>query len=112
MGWKSTAFAAFLAFAAFVPATTDTARATQLNGWMMCWVPGESSGSHECVRLPSNWHIPGVTKRYCTEGYYRCSKAVETFMITRSTRRAAARYAPIRTLDYGSVVTIYTGVYR
>jgi hypothetical protein len=98
--------------AAIIPAATKPAQATQLNGWMMCWVPGESKGAHECVMLPSNWHIPGVRKLYCTEPYYRCTNATETFMITRSTRRAAARYAPIRTLDYGSVVTIYSGVYR
>ena len=111
MGWKTTIFAAFLAFAAFVSVSAQPAHATSIT-WLMCWVPSNDSGAHDCVKLPSNWRISGVSKNYCSSAASFCSDKEEVFRINRRNLRSVARYAPVSPRDYGVTVTIYTGVYR
>jgi hypothetical protein len=112
MGWKSASVAAVFSIATILASATQPAQATSIR-WLMCWVPGDASGTgaSDCVKLPSNWYIPGVRKAYC-DSYYRCGRSQVIFEINRRNLRSVARYAPVDRSDLGVVVSIYSGVYR
>jgi len=111
MGWKITTIAAFFAAAMIFSAGMQPAHATA-KGWLMCWVPSDSNGGRECVRLPSRWRINGVPKAYCSRSGYYCSRSVVRFRINRRNLWSMSHYASVSTRDYGATVTIYSRTYR
>ncbi len=110
MGLKSTLFSTFFAIAIIFLAAAKPAQAGY-NYWLMCWVPSTSLGATECARLPSNWRIRGVQKKYCNNRNY-CGSSAVSFRVNRRNVNQVSRYADISRRDLGASVTIYTGLYR
>ena len=110
MGLKSTIFSAFIAITVLFLAGVKPAQATY-NYWLMCWVPSDSLGAHECKRLPNSWRIRGVRKKYCRSSNHFCGRSKTSFRINRRNLGSMRRYGFNRR-DLGTVVTIYTGLYR
>ncbi len=110
MGWKITLSAAVVAIVTAFSGTNSPAEAR--SGWWLCWIPAVSDGGTKCTRLPNNWYIPGVQRKYCQHYVWRCSKATSYFRVSRRNVRALGRYANISTLDLGAYAWVQTRVYR
>lgn len=92
-------FASLFAFGSGTPAEAG------YPGYYICWTtPG---GDSSCAGLPSNYHIKGVAKPYCTHAD-RCRHSQTEFVLTRQRIRCLSRYVDTTTMVPTHTAVIYT----